>query len=58
MMDLILLPFRIVAFFIRMILWIIAIPLIIVIRILEVIAPEIMRPLRNAITAVIGIFKF
>ncbi len=58
MLNLLLLPFRIIAFFLRMTLWIIAIPLIIVIRILEVIAPEIMRPLRNAITAVIGIFKF
>lgn len=58
MLDLILLPFRIIAFFIRMILWIIAIPLIIVISILEVIAPEIMRPLRNGITGLIGIFKF
>jgi len=58
MLNIILFPFRVIAFFLRMILWIIAIPLIIVIRILEVIAPEIMRPLRNAITAVIGIFKF
>ncbi len=58
MLNLILFPFRIIAFIFRMILWMIAIPLIIVIRILEVIAPEIMRPLRNAITAVIGIFKF
>jgi hypothetical protein len=57
-MNLILLPFRIIAFFIRMILWCIAIPLIILIRILEVIAPEIMRPLRSAITTNIGIFKF
>jgi len=57
-MNLLLLPFRIIAFFIRMILWCIAIPLIILIRILEVIAPEIMRPLRSAITTTIGIFKF
>lgn len=58
MLNLILFPFRVIAFIFRMILWMIAIPLIIVIRILEVIAPEIMRPLRNAITTVIGIFKF
>lgn len=57
-MKLLLFPFRVIAFFIRMALWIIAIPVIILIRILEIIAPELMQPLRRAITAVIGIFKF
>lgn len=57
-MKLLLFPLRVIAFFIRMALWIIAIPVIILIRILEIIAPEIMQPLRRAITAVIGIFKF
>jgi hypothetical protein len=57
-MSLILLPFRIIAFVIRVVLWTIAIPLIILIRVLEIVAPEVMRPLRSAITATIGIFKF
>jgi len=57
-MSLILLPIRIIAFFIRVVLWTIAIPLIILIRVLEIVAPEVMRPLRSAITATIGIFKF
>lgn len=57
-MKLLLFPLRVIAFFIRIALWIIAIPVIILIRILEIIAPEIMQPLRRAITAVIGIFKF
>ena len=58
MKSLILFPFRVIAFFVRMTLWIIMIPLIICIRILEVIAPEIMRPLRQGITTLINIFKF
>jgi len=58
MSSILLFPFRVIAFLIRMILWIVFIPLIIVIRILEVIAPEIMRPLRSAITFFINLFKF
>lgn len=58
MKTLLLLPFRIVAFFIRMLFWIVAIPLIIVIRILEIVAPELMGPLRRGIVATINIFKF
>ena len=58
MKSLILFPFRVIAFFFRLLLWMVMIPLIIIIRILEVIAPEVMRPLRNAITTTINIFKF
>lgn len=58
MKSLILFPLRVIAFCIRMLLWIVMVPLIICIRILEVIAPEIMRPLRQAITTLINIFKF
>lgn len=58
MKSLILFPLRVIAFCFRMLLWIVMVPLIICIRILEVIAPEIMRPLRQAITTLINIFKF
>lgn len=58
MKSLFLFPFRLIAFFFRMILWIVFIPIIIIIRILEVVAPELMRPLRSAITTLINIFKF
>lgn len=58
MKSLFLFPFRVIAFFIRVVLWIVVVPLIIVIRILEVVAPEIMRPLRQGITGLINIFKF
>jgi hypothetical protein len=58
MLSLLLFPFRVIAFFFRLILWIVMIPLIIAIRILEIVAPEIMRPLRQGITALINIFKF
>ena len=58
MKSLFLFPFRFIAFFFRVALWIVVIPLIIVIRILEVVAPEIMRPLRQGITGLINIFKF
>ena len=58
MKSLFLFHFRVIAFFFRVALWIVVIPLIIVIRILEVVAPEIMRPLRQGITGLINIFKF
>ena len=58
MKALLLFPFRVIAFCIRMVLWIVMIPLIICIRILEVVAPEIMRPLRQGITTLINIFRF
>ncbi len=58
MKSLFLFPFRVIAFFFRVALWIVVIPLIIVIRILEVVAPEIMRPLRQGIIGLINIFKF
>jgi hypothetical protein len=58
MKSIFLFPFRVIAFFLRLALWIVVIPLIIIIRILEVVAPEIMRPLREGITGLINIFKF
>lgn len=58
MSSILLFPFRAIAFFFRMMLWIIMVPLIIVIRILEVVAPEVMGPLRRGIVTLINIFKF
>lgn len=58
MKALLLFPFRLIAFCFRTLLWIVFIPLVIIIRILEIVAPEIMRPLRQIITGFINIFKF
>lgn len=58
MKSLFLFPFRVIAFFIRIILWIIMIPLIIVSRVLGLVAPELMRPLESAVLSIIRIFRF
>lgn len=58
MKSLFLFPFRVIAFFIRMILWIVMIPLIIVFRILGLVVPELTRPLESALFSIIRIFRF
>jgi hypothetical protein len=56
--SIILFPFRLIAFVIRLVLRIVTIPLIILFRIGEVIAPEIFGPLRNGTNTLINIFRF
>jgi hypothetical protein len=56
--SIILFPFRLIAFGIRLVLRIVTIPLIILFRIREVIAPEIFGPLRNGTNTLINIFRF
>lgn len=58
MKSILLFPFRVIAFFVRMALYVIAIPLFILIRILGLLLPETSRALNSAISALIGIFKF
>jgi hypothetical protein len=58
MKSLFLFPFRVIAFFIRMMLYVVTIPLVIAFRLIGIFLPETSKLLNSVISGFIRVFKF